>query len=137
MVRVFTHTEGYHIYFISFLLFLKTLAEIFRIVSDNINNAVFCKNSIAWSWCCSIICFLCSVLSPLFVFFSSGHCVVCPSLIYSLWLSLWYLQAFSKYFFGCLQFSDFCFVFEILRSQGCIYFSYVCFTYHASYLKLG
>jgi len=40
MVRVFTHTEGYHIFFIFFLLFLKTLAEIFRIISDNINNAI-------------------------------------------------------------------------------------------------
>jgi len=30
----------------------------------------------------------------LFVLFSCGHCIVCPSSIYGFWLPLWYLQNF-------------------------------------------
>jgi hypothetical protein len=36
------------------------------------------------------VCFVDRYLS--FCPFSFGHCVVCPSLIYEFWLSLWYLQ---------------------------------------------
>jgi hypothetical protein len=44
-----------------------------------------------WSldWC---ICFVYHCLS--FWTFSFGHCVVCSSLIYRLWIPLWYLQTF-------------------------------------------
>ena len=39
----------------------------------------------------SLVLCACFVVS-LFVLFSFGHCVVCPSSVYGFWLPLWYLQ---------------------------------------------
>jgi hypothetical protein len=39
-------------------------------------------------WCCSIICFLCSILQIILCPF--GHCIVCPSSTYDFRLLLWY-----------------------------------------------
>ena len=44
--------------------------------------------SIFWPLCCLSFFDLRIMIIPLVSF---GHCVVCPSLIYGLWLSLWYL----------------------------------------------
>jgi hypothetical protein len=41
------------------------------------------------------VCFVCHFLS--FCTFSFGHCVVCSSLTYRLWLPLWYLQTLLTY----------------------------------------
>jgi len=37
------------------------------------------------------------VLSIVVCTFSFGHCVVCSSSIYGLWLPLWYLQTLLRY----------------------------------------
>jgi hypothetical protein len=46
---------------------------------------------IFWPLCCIFLFDLQLLITPLVSF---GHCVVCPSLIYSFWLPLWYLQTF-------------------------------------------
>jgi hypothetical protein len=52
---------------------------------------------VARSWVfCVVFCGLTFVI--FFYFFYFGHCVVCPSLIYGIWLPLWYLQTLlTKY----------------------------------------
>jgi hypothetical protein len=37
------------------------------------------------------VLYICSLVR-----FSFGHCIVCPSSMYTMWLSLWYLQTFLK-----------------------------------------
>jgi len=39
---------------------------------------------------------------PLFVFSSFGHCIICPSSIYSFRLPLWYIQIFLEVTLGLL-----------------------------------
>ena len=52
---------------------------------------------VARSWVfCVVFCGLTFVIFCYFFYF--GHCVVCPSLIYGIWLPLWYLQTLlTKY----------------------------------------
>ena len=49
---------------------------------------------IFWPLCCMSFFDLQLLITPLVSF---GHCVVCPSLIYSFWLPLWYLLAIVLY----------------------------------------
>jgi hypothetical protein len=47
----------------------------------------------------SLVLFVCFVDRCLsFCTFSFGHCVVCSSLIYRLWLPLWYLQTLLMFY---------------------------------------
>ena len=41
-----------------------------------------------WDSCYSIFSFMCIFCSSLFILFSFGHCIVCPSSIYGFWLTL-------------------------------------------------
>ena len=72
------------------------------------------------------VCFVDHCLS--FCPFSFGHCVVCPSLIYGFWLSIWYLKLFfiSNIF---LSLVDWCFnrglVFQ--WKQNVLHYSLICF----------
>ena len=50
---------------------------------------------------------------------SFGHCVVCPSLIYGLWLSLWYLLAIVL---SVLWFTDYDYPFSIFWPLCCLSF---------------
>jgi hypothetical protein len=47
-----------------------------------------------WNSCCSLV--FCIVVCISLCSFSFGHCIVCPSSIYSFWLPLWYLQTFHR-----------------------------------------
>jgi hypothetical protein len=47
---------------------------------------------------CVVLAIVCHLL-----YFSCGHCVVCPSLIYSFWLHLWYLQTLLTFLQLCNQ----------------------------------
>jgi hypothetical protein len=52
---------------------------------------------IFWSLYC-----LSFYLLPLITFLVSfGHCIVCPSLLYDIWLPLWYLQTFLRQMLHC------------------------------------
>ena len=70
---------------------------------------------IFWPLCC-LSFDLRIMIIPLVSF---GHCVVCPSLIYGLWLSLWYLLAIVL---SVLWFTDYDYPFSIFWPLCCLSF---------------
>ena len=72
---------------------------------------------IFWSLCCMSFFDLQLLITPLVSF---GHCVVCPSLIYSFWLPLWYLLAIVLYVLLWVTASDY--LFGIFWSLCCMSF---------------
>ena len=72
--------------------------------------------SIFWPLCCLSFFDLRIMIIPLVSF---GHCVVCPSLIYGLWLSLWYLLAIVL---SVLWFTDYDYPFSIFWPLCCLSF---------------
>jgi hypothetical protein len=72
--------------------------------------------SIFWPLCCLSFFDLRMMIIPLVSF---GHCVVCPSLIYGLWLSLWYLLAIVL---SVLWFRDYDYPFSIFWLLCCLSF---------------
>jgi hypothetical protein len=64
--------------------------------------------------------FLCSVLYIVACPFSFDHCVVCPSLIYRLWLPLWYLLTIVLCVL--LRFTDYDYPFGIFWPLCCLSF---------------
>ena len=73
--------------------------------------------SIFWPLCCLSFFDLRIMIIPLVSF---GHCVVCPSLIYGLWLSLWYLLAIVLSVL--LWFTDYDYPFSIFWPLCCLSF---------------
>jgi hypothetical protein len=72
--------------------------------------------SIFWPLCCLSFFDLRIMIIPLVSF---GHWVVCPSLIYGLWLSLWYLLAIVL---SVLWFTHFDYPFGIFWPLSCLSF---------------
>ena len=56
-------------------------------------------------YCCFILflSFCAMFCTSLFIFLSSGHCVVCPSSIYNFWLPHYYLQPFLQIYCICFH----------------------------------
>jgi hypothetical protein len=73
--------------------------------------------SIAWPLCCLSFFDLRIMIIPLVSF---GYCVVCPSLIYGLWLSLWCLLAIVLSVL--LWFTDYDYPFSIFWPLRCLSF---------------
>jgi hypothetical protein len=73
--------------------------------------------SIFWPLCCLSFFDLRIMIIPLVSF---GHCVVCPSLIYGLWLSLWYPLAIVLSVL--LWFTDYDYPFSIFWPLCCLSF---------------
>ena len=72
---------------------------------------------IFWPLCCLTFFDLQILITPLLSF---GHCVVCPSSIYRLWLPLWYLLAIVLS--DLLRFTDYDYLFGIFWRLCCLFF---------------
>ena len=74
-----------------------------------------CTFGIFWPLCCLTVFDLQILITPLVSF---GHCVVCPSSIYTFWLPLWYLLAIVLSYL--LRFTDSEYTFGIFWPLCCL-----------------
>jgi hypothetical protein len=91
---LFTNNGVQHYFHIRWCSYSSTVTRWVTLVEQELPTLPKHQSSppdVYWGYCCSIF----SVLD-LFVLFTFGHCIVCPSSIYSFWLPLSYLQAFHR-----------------------------------------
>ena len=102
-------SSNYRFWLPLWYLLAIVLSDLFRFTDSDYTFGIF------WPLCCLTVFNLQNLITPLVSF---GHCVVCPSSNYRLWLPLWYLLAIVLS--DLLRFTDSDYLFGIFWPLCCL-----------------